>query len=60
MIKIISIFFFIFSIIFLLRYVVEIFIALMSETTKPIKINKIIEISLYVSISYILTFLITL
>jgi hypothetical protein len=27
---------------------------------KEIKINKIIEISLYVSISYILTFLITL
>jgi hypothetical protein len=58
MIKIISLFLFIFSIIFLLRYIVEFFISLRSETPKPMGINKITEICLYISISYILTFII--
>jgi hypothetical protein len=39
---------------------VEIFLAVRSETPKPININKAVEIFLYISISYILTFLITL
>lgn len=60
MIKIVSIFFFIFSIIFLTRYLVEVILAVRSETPKPININKIVEIFLYISVSYILTFLITL
>ena len=60
MIKAISIFLFVFSIIFLLRYLVEIFLAVRSETPKPININKIIELFLYVSVSYIITFLIAL
>jgi hypothetical protein len=60
MIKAISIFFFILSIIFILRYVIEIFLAIRSEEPRPININKIIEVFLYISISYILTFLIAL
>lgn len=60
MIKAISIFLFVFSIIFLLRYIVEIFLAVRSEVPKPININKIIELFLYVSVSYIITFLIAL
>jgi hypothetical protein len=60
MIKPISIFLFIFSIVFLLRYVVEVILAIRSEEPRQISINKMIEIFLYISISYILTFLITL
>lgn len=60
MIKIVSIFFFVFSIIFLLRYVIEFFIMLRDENPKPITINKVTEIFIYISVAYIITFLITL
>ena len=60
MIKAISVFLFILSIVFILRYVVEIFLAIRSDVPKPININKVIEVFLYLSISYILTFLIAL
>lgn len=60
MIKPISVFLFILSIVFILRYVVEIFLAIRSDVPKPININKVIEVFLYLSISYILTFLIAL
>jgi hypothetical protein len=54
----ISLFLFILSIIFLLRYAIEFFISLRSEDPKPMGINKVIEILLYMSISYITTFII--
>lgn len=57
--QIASIFFFILSIIFLLRYVVEFFIMLRAENPKPLTINKITEVLLYIAVSYIITFLIT-
>lgn len=60
MIKMISIFFFILSIIFLLRYVGEFLLALRDENPKPMAINKIIEIFIYISVSYVITFLITI
>jgi hypothetical protein len=60
MIKVISIFFFIFSIIFLLRYAIEFFITLRDENPKPMTINKVTEIFIYVSVAYIITFLITI
>lgn len=56
----ISIFFFILSIIFLLRYVGEFLLALRDENPKPMAINKIIEIFIYISVSYVITFLITI
>lgn len=58
--KIASIFFFILSIIFLLRYVVEFFIMLRDENPKPMGINKATEIFIYVAVSYVITFLITI
>lgn len=58
--KIASIFFFVFSIIFLLRYIVEFFIMLRDENPKPMGINKITEIFIYVAVSYVVTFLITI
>jgi hypothetical protein len=60
MMKIASIFFFILSIIFLLRYVSEFLLALRDENPKPITINKVTEIFIYIAVSYIITFLITL
>lgn len=38
----------------------EIFLAIRSDEPRPININKTVEVFLYISISYILTFLITL
>lgn len=58
--KIASIFFFVFSIIFLLRYLVEFFIMLRDENPKPMAINKVTEIFIYVAVSYVITFLITI
>lgn len=60
MIKIASIFFFVFSIIFLLRYAIEFIIMLRDDNPKPMTINKVTEIFIYVSVSYIITFLITI
>jgi len=60
MIKIASIYFFILSIIFLLRYVGEFLLALRDENPKPMAINKMIEIFIYISVSYVITFLITI
>lgn len=60
MIKITSIFFFVFSIIFLLRYAVEFLIMLRSDNPKPMTINKVTEILIYVAVSFIITFLITI
>jgi hypothetical protein len=60
MIKIASIFFFVFSIIFLLRYAIEFFLMLRDDNPKPMAINKATEIFIYVSVSYIITFLITI
>jgi len=58
--KIASIFFFVFSIIFLLRYAVELFVMLRDENPKPMGINKVTEIAIYAAVAYALTFLITL
>ncbi len=58
--KIASIFFFVFSIIFLLRYAVEFLIMLRNDNPKPMTINKVTEISIYVAVSFIITFLITI
>lgn len=60
MIKIASIFFFVLSIIFLLRYAIEFIIMLRDDNPKPMAINKVTEILIYVSVSYIITFLITI
>lgn len=60
MIKIASIFFFVLSIIFLLRYIVEFVIMLRDDNPKPLTINKTIEVFIYVAVSYIITFLITI
>jgi hypothetical protein len=60
MIKIASIFLFVFSIIFLLRYVVEFVIMLRDDNPKPMQINKVTEISIYAAVAYIITFLITI
>jgi hypothetical protein len=60
MIKITSIFFFVFSIIFLLRYAVEFLIMLRSDNPKPMTINKVTEIAIYVAVAFIITFLITI
>ena len=57
--KIASIFFFVLSIIFLLRYVSEFLLALRDENPKQITINKVTEIFIYFAVSYIITFLIT-
>ncbi len=60
MIKIASIFFFIFSIIFLLRFLIEFIMVLRSDNPKPMAINKVTEIFIYVAVSYMITFLITI
>ena len=60
MMKIASIFFFVLSTIFLLRYVSEFLLALRAENPKPITINKVTEVLIYIAVSYIITFLITL
>lgn len=60
MIKAASIFFFILSMIFLLRYIGEFLLALKDENPKPMSINKVIEIFIYLSLSYVITFLIAI
>ncbi len=57
MIKAISIFFFIFSIIFLLRHIGEFLLMLRDENPRPMSINKVTEIFIYAAVAYVVTFL---
>jgi hypothetical protein len=55
MINEIKIFFLILSVVFTLRFVVEFIVKLYQEEPVPMKINKINEVFLYLSLSYIIT-----
>jgi hypothetical protein len=55
MINEIKIFFLILSVVFTLRFIVEFIVKLYQEEPVPMKINKINEIFLYLSLSYIIT-----
>jgi hypothetical protein len=58
MINEIKIFFLILSIVFSLRFVFEFIVKLFQEEPVPMKINKVNEVFLYLSLSYIITSLI--
>jgi hypothetical protein len=58
MINEIKIFFLILSVVFSLRFVVEFIIKLLQEEPVPMKISKVNEVFLYLSLSYIITSLI--
>lgn len=60
MIKIASIFFFILSTIFLLKHIIQFAMILRDENPKPMTVSKVNEVIIYVAISYIITFLITI
>lgn len=60
MIKTASIFFLIFSIIFLLRHMIEFIMMLRDDNPKPMAINKATEIFIYIAVAYIITFSITI
>ena len=55
MINEIKIFFLILSVVFTLRFVVEFIVKLYQEEPVPMKINKVNEVFLYLSLSYIIT-----
>jgi hypothetical protein len=55
MINEIKIFFLILSVVFTLRFIVEFIVKLYQEEPVPMKINKINEVFLYLSLSYIIT-----
>lgn len=55
MINEIKIFFLILSVVFTLRFMVEFIVKLYQEEPVPMKINKINEVFLYLSLSYIIT-----
>lgn len=54
----IEVFLFVFSIIFTLKYIVEVIINLSDDVPNQIKISKVELISIFIAISYIITFLI--
>jgi hypothetical protein len=58
MINEIKIFFLILSIVFSLRFVFEFIVKLLQEEPVPMKISKVNEVFLYLSLSYIITSLI--
>lgn len=58
MINEIKIFFLILSVVFSLRFVAEFIIKLLQEEPVPMKISKVNEVFLYLSLSYIITSLI--
>jgi hypothetical protein len=58
MINEIKIFFLILSIVFSLRFVFEFIVKLIQEEPVPMKISKVNEVFLYLSLSYIITSLI--
>jgi hypothetical protein len=58
MINEIKIFFLILSIVFTLKFVVEFIVKLFQEEPVPMKISKVNEVLLYLSLSYIITSLI--
>ena len=55
MINEIKIFFLILSMVFTLRFIVEFIVKLYQEEPVPMKINKVNEVFLYLSLSYIIT-----
>jgi hypothetical protein len=55
MISEIKIFLLILSVVFTLRFIVEFIVKLYQEEPVPMKINKINEVFLYLSLSYIIT-----
>lgn len=55
MINEIKIFFLILSVVFTLRFIVEFIVKLYQEEPVPMKINKVNEVFLYLSLSYIIT-----
>jgi hypothetical protein len=59
MMQIASIFFFVLSIIFILRHIIEFALILRDDNPKAMSINKITEIFIYIAVSYIITFIIT-
>jgi hypothetical protein len=58
MINEIKIFFLILSVVFSLRFVFEFIVKLLQEEPVPMKISKVNEVFLYLSLSYIITSLI--
>lgn len=58
--KIASIYFLILSIVFLLRYIVGFILRMRDENPQPMEINKVTEIFIYIAVSYIITFLISI
>jgi hypothetical protein len=58
MINEIKIFFLILSIVFSLRFIFEFIVKLLQEEPVPMKISKVNEVFLYLSLSYIITSLI--
>jgi len=55
MIKLIELFLFILSVIFILKYVLEFVMTLKEDDPEPMKINPIEKIALYLTISYFFT-----
>ena len=58
MIKEIELFLFILSIIYTIRFLFEFVIRLFQQEPVPMKVQKVEEIAIYLSISYIITYLI--
>jgi hypothetical protein len=55
----ISLFFFVLSIIYTLRFVVELVIRLVQDEPEPLVLNKYEQFAHYVALSYIITYLLT-
>jgi|MDTC01.1.fsa_nt_gb hypothetical protein len=59
MINEIKTFLFILSVLFISKLIIEFIIKLIQPITEPLKFNDIEKVTIYLSISYIITFLIT-
>jgi len=59
MINEIKIFLFILSVLFISKLFIEFIVKLIQPITEPLKLNDVEKVIIYLSISYIITFLIT-
>ena len=55
----IKLFFFVLSIIYNLRFLVELGIKLLQDNTEPMKLTKVEQTILLISLSYIITYILT-
>ena len=55
----IKLFFFVLSIIYILRFIIELGIKLIQDNTEPMKVSKLEQIVQIISLSYIITYILT-